>query len=56
MKYAIVTGGLGFIGSFVATEEHPTNPKEIYGTMKLTGENVIRGLSNFISMQQSSGF
>ena len=23
-----------------ATEEHPTNPKEIYGTMKLAGESI----------------
>ena len=33
-------------GDFVtdpATEEHPTNPKEIYGTMKLAGEIVTRG-------------
>jgi len=31
----------------VATEEHPTNPKEIYGTMKLAGEVVTRGLCQF---------
>lgn len=30
-----------------ATEDHPTNPKEIYGTMKLAGEIVTRGLCQF---------
>tara|TARA_Y100001968_G_C19438312_1_gene761057 strand:+ start:366 stop:1337 length:972 start_codon:yes stop_codon:yes gene_type:complete len=30
-----------------ATEEHPTNPKEIYGTMKLAGEVITRGLGKF---------
>ena len=28
-----------------ADEEHPLNPKDIYGTMKLAGEIVTRGLS-----------
>jgi len=31
----------------VATEDHPTKPKEIYGTMKLAGEIVARGLGSF---------
>jgi nucleoside-diphosphate-sugar epimerase len=30
-----------------ADEEHPTRPKEIYGTMKLAGEVVTRGLGDF---------
>jgi nucleoside-diphosphate-sugar epimerase len=37
-------------GDFVedpATEEHPTRPKEIYGTMKLAGEVITRGLGGF---------
>jgi nucleoside-diphosphate-sugar epimerase len=33
-----------------ATEEHPTNPKEIYGTMKLGGEVVTRGLGGFFNI------
>ena len=40
-------------GDFVtdpATEEHPTNPKEVYGTMKLGGEIVTRGLGNFFNI------
>jgi len=34
----------------VATEEHPTNPKEIYGTAKLMGEVATRGLGNFYNI------
>jgi UDP-glucose 4-epimerase len=30
-----------------ADERHPTNPKEIYGTMKLAGEICTRGLAGF---------
>jgi UDP-glucose 4-epimerase len=33
-----------------ATEEHPTNPKEIYGTMKLGGEVATRGLGSFFEL------
>ena len=28
-----------------ADEGHPTNPKEVYGTMKLAGEVIVKGLS-----------
>jgi len=34
----------------VATEDSPTNPKEIYGTMKLAGEVVTRGLGDFFNI------
>ena len=37
----------------VATEAHPTNPKEIYGTMKLAGETVVRGLGSFYGVPYS---
>lgn len=40
-------------GDFVvdpATEDHPTAPKEIYGTMKLAGEVVTRGLCGFYNI------
>ena len=37
----------------VATEEHPTNPKEIYGTMKLSGEVITRGLGGFYKVPYS---
>jgi UDP-glucose 4-epimerase len=30
-----------------ADENHPTNPKELYGTMKLAGEIITKGLSSF---------
>lgn len=36
-----------------ADEKHPTNPKEIYGTMKLAGEEVTRGLSKFYNINSS---
>lgn len=36
-----------------ADENHPTNPKEVYGTMKLAGEVITRGLSNFYSIKYS---
>ncbi|BBO88335.1 NAD-dependent epimerase/dehydratase family protein [Desulfosarcina ovata] len=37
-------------GDFIsesATEEHPTRPREIYGTMKLAGEIVTQGLGRY---------
>lgn len=37
----------------IATEEHPTNPKEIYGTMKLSGEVITRGLAGFYNIPYS---
>jgi len=43
-------------GDFIsetADEDHPTNPKEIYGTMKLAGEVVTRGLSGFFNIPYS---
>jgi len=36
-----------------ADEEHPTNPKEIYGTMKLAGEIITRGLAGFYGIKYS---
>lgn len=45
--YASSSMVYGDFQSNVATEEHPTNPKEIYGTMKLAGEIVTRGLCQF---------
>lgn len=36
-----------------ADEDHPTNPKELYGTMKLAGEAITRGLSNFYGIKHS---
>ena len=36
-----------------ANEEHPTKPKEIYGTMKLAGEQVTRGLSRYFGIKSS---
>ena len=38
-----------FVGD-VATEEHPTRPKEIYGTMKLAGEIVTQGLGRYFDI------
>ena len=36
-----------------ADEEHPTKPKEIYGTMKLAGEQVTKGLSRYFGIKSS---
>ena len=36
-----------------ADEEHPTNPKDIYGTMKLAGEQVTKGLSRYFGIKSS---
>src|SRR5262249_17834296 len=33
-----------------ASEDHPTRPKEIYGTMKLAGEVVTSGLGRFFDI------
>jgi len=43
-------------GDFIsetATEDHPTNPKEIYGTMKLAGEIITKGLCTFFNIPYS---
>jgi UDP-glucose 4-epimerase len=40
----------GDFQSPIATETHPTVPKEIYGTMKLSGEVVTKGLADFYSI------
>lgn len=36
-----------------ADENHPTMPKEIYGTMKLAGEIITRGLSNYYGIEST---
>lgn len=36
-----------------ADEDHPTNPKEIYGTMKLAGEIITKGLGKFYGVKYS---
>jgi nucleoside-diphosphate-sugar epimerase len=49
-KRFIYTSSSMVYGDFIsdaATEDHPTNPKELYGTMKLAGEILTRGLGNF---------
>ena len=51
--YASSSMVYGDFQSDVATEEHPTNPKEIYGTMKLAGEVVTRGLCGFYGIDYS---
>ena len=45
--YASSSMVYGDFQSASADESHPTNPKEIYGTMKLAGENITLGLSRF---------
>lgn len=36
-----------------ADEDHPTRPKEIYGTMKLAGEVITRGLGGFYGVKHA---
>ena len=36
-----------------ADEKHPTAPKEIYGTMKLSGEVITKGLSEYYGIKSS---
>ena len=51
-KFVYISSSMVY-GNFqkkIADEEHPLNPKEIYGTMKLSGEIVTRGLCNFYSI------
>ncbi len=52
-KRFVYTSSSMIYGDFVsdvATEEHPTNPKEIYGTMKLAGEVVTQGLGRYFNI------
>ena len=51
-KFVYISSSMVY-GNFqkkIADEDHPLNPKEIYGTMKLSGEIVTRGLCNFYSI------
>lgn len=48
--YASSSMVYGDFQSDTATEEHPTLPKEIYGTMKLSGEIITQGLCNFFDI------
>lgn len=51
--YASSSMVYGDFQSGVAEEDHPTRPKEIYGTMKLAGEEVTRGLGRFYGIDWS---
>jgi nucleoside-diphosphate-sugar epimerase len=48
--YASSSMVYGDFQSDVATEDHPTRPKEIYGTMKLAGEIITFGLGRFFDL------
>jgi len=43
----------GDFQSDIATEDHPKKPKEVYGTMKLAGEIVTKGLAEFYGIPYS---
>ena len=52
-KRFVYTSSSMVYGNFVsdtASEEHPRQPKEIYGTMKLAGEVITKGLSTFYNI------
>jgi len=49
--YASSSMVYGDFKSSIVNEDHPTNPKEVYGTMKLAGEIVTRGLCNFYKIK-----
>lgn len=51
--YASSSMVYGDFQSDVATEEHPTRPIEVYGTMKLAGEVITRGLGHFYGIDYS---
>ncbi|MBN85979.1 MAG: 3-beta hydroxysteroid dehydrogenase [Dehalococcoidia bacterium] len=51
--YASSSMVYGDFQSEIATEDHRTNPKEIYGTMKLAGEVLMNGLGQFFSIPYS---
>ena len=49
--YASSSMVYGDFKSSTIDENHPTNPKEVYGTMKLAGEIVTKGLCKFYQIK-----